>query len=79
MTNKTLGLIKICGDPGCEAIFHNIPKNHTKCNDCHIGKLIEINEYTFWKKYSNNYFQYDFITDEYYRPEKPIGQLTLDL
>lgn len=53
--NKTLGLIKVCGDPGCEAIFHNIPKKHTRCNDCN-GRLIEINEDTFWIKYSNNYF-----------------------
>ncbi len=26
--NKTLGLIKVCGDPGCEAIFHNILKTY---------------------------------------------------
>ena len=76
--NKTLELIKVCGDPGCEAIFHNIPKKHTRCNDCN-GRLIEINEDTFWIKYSNNYFQYDFETNEYFRPQKFTNQLTLDL
>jgi len=76
--NKTLGLIKVCGDPGCEAIFHNIAKKHTRCNDCN-GRLIEINEDTFWTKYSNNYFQYDFETNEYFRPQKFTNQLILEL
>ena len=76
--NKTLGLIKICGDPGCEAIFHNIPKSQTRCNDCN-GRLIEINEDTFWNKYSKNYFQYDFISNEYFRPVKAVYQLSLEL
>jgi hypothetical protein len=76
--NKTLGLIKVCGDPYCEAIFHNIPKTHTRCNDCN-GRVIEINEETFWSKYSKNYFQYNFETNEYFRPEKPVFQLSLEL
>jgi hypothetical protein len=76
--NKTLGLIKVCGDPMCEAIFHNTPKKHTRCNDCN-GRLIEINEDTFWSKYSNNYFQYDFETNDYYRPQKFSNQLSLNL
>lgn len=66
---KALGLIKVCPDPGCEAVFHNCPKKHTKCNDCG-GRIMQINEDTFWKKFSNNWFQYDFETGEYYRPSK---------
>ena len=38
-----------------------------------------INEDTFWKKFSKNWFQYDFKTGEYFRPEKNIVQLSLDL
>lgn len=74
---EVLGLIKICGDPHCDAIFHNCPKKHTKCNDCG-GRLIQINEDTFWKKFSNYFFQYDFKTMEYFRPMKMKRQLSLD-
>jgi hypothetical protein len=61
--------IKVCGDPHCEAIFHNIPKEVTKCNDCN-GRVITINEDTYWKKYSDNFFQYDYNTMEFYYPEE---------
>lgn len=66
-TVAKLGLIKICGDPHCHAIWHNCPRKHTRCNDCD-GRLIIINEKTFWKKFSENWFQYDFTTGEYFRP-----------
>jgi hypothetical protein len=62
MTN----LIKVCPDPGCEAVWHNIPKSHTKCNDCG-GRVMIINQNTYFKKFSDNYFQYDFKTGNYYR------------
>lgn len=75
---RGLGLIKVCPVPGCEAVFHNCPKKHTKCNDCG-GNIMQINEDTFWKKFSNNWFQYDFLTGEYYRPQKEVTQLSLDL
>ena len=75
---RVLGLIKVCPDPGCEAVWHNIPKSYTKCNDCG-GRVMLINEKTFWKKFSNNWFQYDFLTREYYRPQKEVKQLSLDL
>lgn len=71
-------LIKVCGDPQCEAVFHNVPKQHTKCGDCG-GRIMMINAETYWKKFSKNWFQYDFLTGNYYRPEKQIDQLCLDL
>jgi hypothetical protein len=58
--------IKICGDPHCEAIYHNTPKFETRCKSCD-GRLIIINEETFYKKYKQSYFQYDFVTEEYFR------------
>ncbi len=73
---SNLGLIKICADPQCEAVWHNIPKEHTRCNDCG-GRVIIINEETFFKKFSSNFFQYDFTTGEYYRPQKEEKQLSL--
>lgn len=62
-----LGLIKVCPDPGCESVWHNIPKSHTKCNNCG-GRVMLINEKTFWTKFSKNWFQYDFQTGDYFRP-----------
>lgn len=71
-------LIKVCPDPGCGAVYHNCPKKQTRCNDCG-GNIMQINEDTFWKRFSNNWFQYDFLTGEYYRPQKEVYQLSLDL
>lgn len=67
-------VIKICGDPQCEAIYHNMPKTETKCKSCG-GKTIEINQKTYWSKYSNWFFQYDFATEEYQRPSHNSLQL----
>ena len=64
--NIILNLIKVCPDPGCEAVWHNIPKTYTKCNDCG-GRVMLINENTYTTKFSNNSFQYDFVTGEYYK------------
>ena len=61
--------IKVCPVPTCEAVYFNIPKSHTKCKDCN-GRVMTINEDTYWKKFSNNWFQYDYNTMEYYRPEE---------
>lgn len=58
-----MNLIKVCGDPQCEAVWHNIPKEHTTCNDCG-GRVMLINEITYKKKYINNFFQYDFLTGD---------------
>lgn len=69
--------VKVCGDPGCEAVFHNVPKSATKCSDCG-GRIMTINESTFWRKFSNNYFQYDYLTGNYYRPIKKTEQLSFD-
>ena len=42
--------IKVCPDPSCEAVWHNCPKKHTKCNDCG-GNVMKITEKTFWKSF----------------------------
>lgn len=70
--------IKVCGDPHCEAVFHNIPKEVTHCPDCD-GRLISINEETWAKRYSSWYFQYDFNTGEYFRPEIQSNSTQLQL
>jgi len=70
-------LIKICGDPHCDAIWHHCPRKLTKCKNCN-GNLILINSKTYWKKFSNSFFQYDTLTEEYFRPQKMLLQLQLN-
>lgn len=67
--NVVLGLIKVCGDPCCGTIFHNCPFEVKRCSFCD-GSIKMINQETFFKKFSNNFFQYDQPTGEYYRPRK---------
>ncbi len=74
--NKQSSVIKVCGDPQCDAVYHNCPVKITRCRDCN-GRIIKINNETYNKKYANYFFQYDFLTMNYYRPLK--SQLTLDL
>jgi hypothetical protein len=71
-------IVKVCPDPHCEAVWHNIPKSYTKCNNCG-GRVMQINVDTYLKKFVNNWFQYDFKTSEYYRPNKPLNQLSLNI
>jgi hypothetical protein len=61
--------IKVCPDPGCEAVWHNCPTEQKKCKDCG-GNIKIINEKTYLSKFSRNWFQYDFLTGEYYRYER---------
>ena len=68
--------IKVCADPTCEAVYHNIPISFKKCKDCG-ARVMLINEDTFWKKFSKNWFQYDFASGKYYRPQKENKQLML--
>lgn len=74
------GVIKICPNPHCDAVYHNVPKKHTRCEDCG-GRIMQINEKTYWKKFSLYFFQYDFNTMEYYRPilEKEGVQLSIGI
>jgi hypothetical protein len=72
-----MSLIKVCPNPQCEAVWHNIPREYTKCNDCG-GRVMIINLDTYEKKFSNNWFQYDFNTGEYFRIEKPFQQLSFN-
>jgi hypothetical protein len=70
-------MIKVCPDPNCEAVFHNCAKNQTKCADCG-GNIMKVNEETYWKKFSNNWFQYNTKTGEIFRPVKQIKQTYID-
>lgn len=64
---STISTIKVCPDPCCEAVYHNCPLKATKCKDCG-GNIMKINEATYRKKFSLNFFQYDYNTGAYLRP-----------
>jgi len=70
-----LGLIKVCADPLCGNIYHNCPFEVKRC-ECG-GGIKMINQDTFFKKFSNTFFQYDQPSGEYYRPRKQ-SQISLN-
>lgn len=44
--------IKVCVDPGCEAVYHNCHTKPSYCFDCG-GRIMEINQDTYTKKFIN--------------------------
>ena len=68
-------VIKVCPDPQCEAVWHNMPKKETHCKNCG-GWVIAISLDQYWKKFSEVWFQYDFDTEEISRLTKNDPQLT---
>ncbi len=56
-----MSLIKVCIDPHCDAVWHNIPKKVTRCPDCTM-RVIQIDQETYKKKFAGNFFQYDYTT-----------------
>lgn len=76
--NEKLGIIKVCVEFGCESVYHNCPVKITRCEYCN-GNIKRINEETYFKKFSDRFFQYDQPTGEYFRPQKKQPQLKLDL
>lgn len=67
--NVKLGLIKVCVEPGCESVYHNCDFKVKKCEFCG-GSIKMINQETYFKKFSDRFFQYDQKTGEYFRPKK---------
>lgn len=61
-------VIKVCPDPHCEAVYHNCPKKVTHCNDCG-GHIITVNLETYQKKFVEKFYQYDWKSMDYYRPQ----------
>lgn len=74
--NIKLGLIKVCVEPGCESIFHNCDVKIKRCEFC-SSPIKMINQETFFKKFSNRFFQYDQASGEYFRPKKIVLQYQL--
>lgn len=72
-----LGLIKICVVPACESVYHNCPYELKKCEFCG-GSIKMINQDTFFKKFSNRFFQYNQPTGDYYRPKIIENQISFD-
>jgi hypothetical protein len=55
-------VLKVCVDPNCEEIAHNIDKKETRCRNCNC-LMVEINKETYRSKFIENYFQYDYSSD----------------
>lgn len=53
--------IKVCTNPNCEEIAHNIEKEEKRCRNCGF-LMVEINQETYLKKYSKWFWQYDYKT-----------------
>ncbi len=80
MDKQDKKVLKVCIDPTCEAVAHNCPKKETHCRDCNMI-LVEIDKKTYETKFINNFFQYDYNTDELVTPAQ-MGyskQIQLDL
>ncbi len=72
-------MIKICVDPYCEEIAHNIDKSEKRCRTCN-GSMIRINDKTYNAKFSKHHFQYDYKTGHYFRSNVIVNsQTTLNL
>lgn len=63
------GVIRVCPNPNCDAIFHNVPPRKTECLDC-SARTVTISEEWYWKKFSDSFFQYDYNTHEFFYPTK---------
>lgn len=62
-------VIKVCINPHCDAIWHNCPKEKPRCKDCDC-KVVEINNETYLKKYSNSILQFDYHTGNLFTKTK---------
>jgi hypothetical protein len=62
-------MIKVCINPHCDEVAHNIAKSETRCRNCDF-RLITIDEDTYLKKFVNNTFQVDYTTGERITPKQ---------
>ena len=70
MNVKNKAMIKLCPNPKCSAVYHNIEKAETQCPNCR-AQLVIIENDTYWKDYAKSWYQYDFKTGKYFRPKDP--------
>lgn len=73
-------MIKVCIDPHCEELAHNIEKKETRCRNCGM-LMVEINQETYQQKFIGNFFQVDYSTGDRFDPVKNgySIQMQLDL
>lgn len=64
--------VKVCGNPCCEEIAFEIEKSETRCRNCN-GRMISINKQTYLKKFTTNYFQYNYKTGDLIHQEIQNG------
>jgi len=60
-------MIKVCIDPMCDTVFHGMPDSEKRCPDCGC-RLVKISYETYFKKYASHFFQFDYKSGKYFRP-----------
>lgn len=60
-------MIKVCPNPTCSAIWHNCELKDTRCKNCN-AHLVKINDEQYNKKFAKDFHQYDFKTEDLFRP-----------
>ena len=71
-------MIKVCINPCCEEVAHNIEKKETRCRNCDMV-MVEIDDNTYYRKYINNFFQIDYSTGERVTPQQMGYNIQLQL
>lgn len=54
-------MIKICPNPHCSEIAHNIEKTETHCRNCD-AVMVAINDKTYREKFIHDPLQFDYRT-----------------
>jgi len=71
-------MIKVCINPHCEEVAHNINEEETRCRNCDMV-LIKISEKTYLQKFIYFFFQIDYETGERVTPQQLGYQYQLKL
>jgi len=71
LTEEENMVIKVCPDPHCDTVWHNVKIKQTRCKNCG-GWLRAINLNQYKKKFSEYWFQYDYQTEEIFRLNKEV-------
>lgn len=67
-----MSIIKVCINPQCEEVAHNIEKKETRCRNCNF-MLVEINYKQYQKKFFHSPFQIDYSTGNIFKHQTSIN------
>lgn len=73
-------MIKVCINPHCDEVAHNIEKKETRCRNCDMV-MVQIDKSTYLKRFADRPHQIDYKTGERVTPAQ-VGfsvQMKIDL